>query len=132
MKILIADDDESNRLLLARIVAVLGIPDQVVDGLEAVEAFELALGMGEPYDIVFLDIMMPKMDGLMALRAMRDLEGKNGVKGKDSGKIFMVSALGTEKNILEAFSKGECTDFLVKPVKKQTLYEKLADYGIWV
>lgn len=130
MKILIADDDEANRLLLAKILQPLGVPDLVVDGQEAVEAFEWALQEGNPYDLVFLDIMMPGKDGLQVLKIVRELDRKHISPERTAVKIFMISAQGTEKNVHEAFVEGNCTDFFIKPVNKRMVLEKLADNGI--
>ncbi|MBF0139356.1 MAG: response regulator [Magnetococcales bacterium] len=130
MKILIADDDETNRLLLAKILQPLGDSDLVVDGQEAVEAFELALTEGEPYELVFLDIMMPGKNGLEVLKCLRGLEQKHVSPDRATVKIFMVTALGTEQNVHEAFVEGNCTDFFIKPVNKRMVLEKLADNGI--
>ena len=47
-----------------------------MDGMEAVDAFMMALEDGEPYDLVCLDIMMPVMDGYQALMGIRNLESK--------------------------------------------------------
>ena len=50
--------------------------DVTVDGMEAVDAFMMALEEGNPYDLVCLDIMMPVMDGYQALVGIRNLEKK--------------------------------------------------------
>lgn len=132
MKILIVDDDDDNRLVIVKIIGPLGHCDQAADGFEALEAFEGAMNNGEPYDIVFLDIMMPNMDGHEVLRAMRTFEkGKRMVTGSVT-KIFMVTALGTDDNVFKAFLEGECTDFLIKPISKRMVFEKLAANGIFV
>jgi len=47
-----------------------------IDGIEAVDAFMLALDEGKPYDLVCLDIMMPKLDGTRALKAIRMWKSK--------------------------------------------------------
>ncbi|HIJ83355.1 MAG: response regulator receiver protein [Magnetococcales bacterium] len=130
MKILIADDDDDNRLLLSKIVAQQGSADLVVDGQEALEAFGRALAHSDPYDVVFLDIMMPRLDGLQALSRMRKLEKTRALTEENAAKIFMVTALGTEKNVLAAFLEGECNDFLIKPINKRMVFEKLLENGI--
>jgi len=74
MRILIAEDDYASRKFLYKFLSAYGECDITIDGIEAVDAFMLALDEGKPYDLVCLDIMMPKLDGTRALKAIRDVE----------------------------------------------------------
>ncbi len=74
MKILLAEDDFATRKFMASFLAKYGECDVTVDGMEAVDAFLMALEDKEPYDLVCLDIMMPVMDGYQALMGIRNLE----------------------------------------------------------
>ncbi|MGC6585598.1 PAS domain S-box protein [Paenibacillus sp. Dod16] len=68
LKILIAEDNEVNQLVLKKMIEKLGYHSTTVqNGLEAVEAFERY-----PYDIVFMDISMPFMDGTEAVRLIKE------------------------------------------------------------
>ena len=71
MKILLAEDDFVTRKFMASFLSKYGECDVTVDGMEAVDAFMLALEEGEPYDLVCLDIMMPVMDGITAAGKIR-------------------------------------------------------------
>ena len=130
MKILIADDEYNNRLLLSAILGPYGACDMVINGQEAVEAFECALEEKSPYDLVCLDIMMPEMDGQQALVKMRQLESENNREGVDASVIFMVSALDTESQVVKAFFRGNCTDYLTKPITREKLLAKLKEYHL--
>ena len=68
MKTLIVEDDFTSRLLLQELLKKYGRSHIAVNGLEAVEAVRLALDENEPYDLICLDILMPQMDGQLALR----------------------------------------------------------------
>ncbi|MEO5372155.1 MAG: response regulator [Magnetococcus sp. DMHC-1] len=129
MKILIADDEAANRILMERILAPYGKCDSVVNGLDAVESFDMAMTDGTPYDLVCLDIMMPELDGLRALTEIRKLESDKRKDGKEA-TIFMVSTLDTEEHILKAFFIGGCTDYLTKPVTRNKVIEKLLQYHL--
>ena len=48
--------------------------DIVVDGLEALDAFMISLKDNKPYNLICLDIMMPKVDGVKVLKNIRDME----------------------------------------------------------
>lgn len=65
--VLIVDDNECNRLLLAHIVALAGgTSEQAADGVEALERLA-----DSAFDVVFMDIAMPRMDGIAATREIR-------------------------------------------------------------
>lgn len=127
MRILIVDDEPHNRTVLQFMLKSLGSCDQAVDGREAVEAFLMALDEGDPYQLILMDIMMPDMNGQDALKSIRAHERARGVDGAGEAVIFMVTALDTETQVVEAFFKGCCTDYLTKPVTQDRLFEKLKE-----
>ena len=130
MKILVVEDDFVSRRLLQKMLAEFGECDIAVDGEEAVRAFDLALQDGTPYELVCLDIMMPKMDGQEALKQIRNLEHDRGLTGKDEARIIMTTALDSPKNVIEAYYQGGCSSYLVKPIEKKKLIETLKEYGL--
>ena len=74
MRILIAEDDLASRKFIFEFMSKYGMCDVTFDGMEALDAFLMALDEEKPYDLVCLDIMMPKLDGIKALKAIRDIE----------------------------------------------------------
>ena len=130
MKILIADDNLNNRMLLVKMLSTYGDCDSVENGIEAVESFEYAIENGNPYDFVCLDIMMPEMDGQAALKRIRQLEIEKGLRTTKEAVIFMVSALDTESQVVEAFFRGGCTDYLTKPVTHEKILSKMREYNL--
>ena len=92
MKTLIVEDDFTSRLLLQELLKSYGPSHIAVNGEEAVEAVNTALEAGEHYDLICLDIMMPKMDGHEALRIFRDQEEARGIRSSEGAKILMTSA----------------------------------------
>lgn len=124
MKALIVEDDFTSRLLLQRILSPHGEVHLAVDGEEAVTAFKSALEGGQPYDLVCLDIMMPKKDGQAALREMREIEAQRRILGLDGAKVIMVTALSDSKNIIESFA-SQCESFIVKPLDRSKLLKEL-------
>ena len=84
MRILLAEDDFATRKFMADFLSKYGDCDVTVDGMEAVDAFMMALEEEKPYDLVCLDIMMPVMDGYQALLGIRNLEKEKGI-GADQG-----------------------------------------------
>lgn len=125
MRALIVEDDFGSRHLLQAYLKDLATVDVAVDGEEGMEAFKLAWSENEPYDLILLDIMMPKMDGQACLKEIRELEHKMGVRQKDEVPVIMTTALEDPKNVIEAFHKGGATGYIVKPIDKQTFLSEV-------
>jgi two-component system chemotaxis response regulator CheY len=130
MKILIVEDDFGSRRMMQKMLEKYGPVDVVVDGEESVEAFKLAWEDSSPYTIVFMDIMMPKMDGHEALKRLRELEHEMGIKPTDEVKVIMTSVLEDPKNVIEAYYGGAATSYLIKPIDREKLEEELARIGV--
>jgi two-component system chemotaxis response regulator CheY len=130
MRILIAEDDFTARRQLKDILSPYGDCDIVVDGEEAVQAFRLAREEGEPYDLIFMDIMMPNVDGLEAVKLIRAMEKEVGIRGSMEVKIVMVTALDDPKIVINAFYKAGATSYIVKPIQKIKLIEEIQGLGL--
>lgn len=73
MRILIVDD-ELSRKKAQRILSQHGQCDIAINGTEALDAFRLAHEEGKPYDLITMDILMPDIDGIEALKGIREWE----------------------------------------------------------
>ncbi len=129
MKILIAEDDPVSRNFLCKFLSRYGECDLVVDGLEVVDAFLMALKDREPYDLICLDIMMPKVDGVKALKAVRDLERQKGIMSENRVKIIMTTALSESQLVRTAFEYG-CEAYAAKPIDTQKFVEVMEKLGL--
>ncbi|MBF0142509.1 MAG: response regulator [Magnetococcales bacterium] len=124
MKILIADDELVNRKLLRDYLKAFGHCDMTSDGKAALELFIADLEDGDPYDLVLLDIVMPVMDGQKTLTRMRAVEKRLAPEARET-PIIMVTGMDSSLQAMEAYFKGGCTDYLTKPVTRDSLLEKL-------
>lgn len=115
MKILIAEDDLVSRKFLLKFFSGYGECDVVVDGLEALDAYLMAVKDNSSYDLICLDIMMPKVDGVKVLKAIRDYENQSGVLPEKKAKVIMISALADTQYVHNAFDIG-CEAYAAKPV----------------
>ncbi len=101
-KILIVDDAEFLRVRISKMLSS--------EGFEIIEAENGALAVehykADQPDLVLMDITMPEMDGLSALKAIRAIDAK--------AQVIMLTALGQESVVLEAIRSG-ARDFIVKP-----------------
>lgn len=129
MKILIAEDDLVSRNFLSKFLEKYGECDQVVDGLETIDAFLMALKDKDPYQLICLDIMMPKVDGVKTLRAVRELEKQYGVAQDKRVKIIMTTALAEAQLVRTAFEYG-CEAYAAKPIDTQKLIEVMGKLGL--
>lgn len=104
-KILIVDDAEFLRLRISKMLVGEGYEVFEADnGLKAIEAYQA----NRP-DLVLMDVTMPEMDGLTALKNIRSFDSK--------AKVIMLTALGQESVVLEAIKSG-ARDFVVKPFER--------------
>jgi two-component system chemotaxis response regulator CheY len=100
------------------------------DGQEAVAAFAEALDAAEPYDLVCLDVMTPRMDGHAALASIRRIESDHGIGGLDAVRVIMTTALDDSGNIFGAFRTG-CEAYLIKPIRRERLLEEMQNLGLF-
>lgn len=106
-KILLVDDAAFMRKVIKDALSKAGYSDlhEAVDGADAVEKYNSL----KP-DLVLMDITMPNMDGLEALKAIRAADG--------NANVVMCSAMGQESMVMDAVRSG-AKDFIVKPFKPE-------------
>jgi two-component system chemotaxis response regulator CheY len=126
MRTLVVEDDFSSRLLLHTFLSRYGECHIAVNGREAIQAFRTSREQARQYDLICLDIMMPEVDGLEALRTIRDLEQEAGILPGGGVKIIMTTALDDSKHIFKAFN-GLCDAYLTKPVELARLLQHLRE-----
>ncbi|WP_438447990.1 response regulator [Gorillibacterium sp. sgz5001074] len=124
MKILIAEDDLASRKFLYKLMSRYGECDMVVDGMEALDAYLLSLKENAPYDLICLDIMMPKVDGVKVLKAIRDYESQRGLLPEKRVKVIMTTALAETPYVQHSFELG-CQAYASKPIDTEKLVEVL-------
>ncbi|WP_428560774.1 MAG: response regulator [Solidesulfovibrio sp. DCME] len=121
-RILLVDDNSDNLFLMQLFLG--GEPysvDVALNGREAVDKFRAA-----PYDLVFMDLEMPLLDGYGATRAIRELEQERRA-GSPPVPILVLTAHALDEFRARCEAAG-CTDFLVKPVRKSAVLAAVARY----
>ena len=109
--ILICDDAAFMRMMIKDILSMNGynVAGEAENGAKAVEKYKEV----NP-DLVLMDITMPEMDGIQALKA---------IKAADSGaKVIMCSAMGQQAMVIESIQAG-AKDFIVKPFQADRVLE---------
>jgi PAS domain S-box-containing protein len=120
IKILIVDDSEDNRILMdSYLKKSKVIYDMAENGIEALEKFK-----SNKYDIIFMDMQMPDMDGMEATKKIREYEKE---KNLERTKIVALTANVLKEQIENALKNG-FDDYLTKPIRKNNFYKYLIDY----
>ncbi|MBD8837546.1 MULTISPECIES: PAS domain S-box protein [unclassified Paenibacillus] len=118
LRILIAEDNEVNKLVLSRIVEKKGhFVDHVVDGVEAVEAVK-----HNSYDIVFMDVHMPRLNGFEATKLI-----KNSLPPESCPYIIAVTA-NAVRGDMENCLKAGMDAYVSKPIKIESIMQVLETY----
>lgn len=125
VKCLIAEDHLLSRRILKELLAPDGDCDIAVNGQEAIDSFVLAHESKRPYDVIFMDIMMPVVDGLEALMCIRALEKKMAIPSNLAVKVIMITALGDPGTVIKSFNKCEADSYIVKPLSRHKLATEL-------
>jgi two-component system chemotaxis response regulator CheY len=108
--VLVVDDAAFMRMMIRDILTGEGyVVREAVNGLDAVKKYT-----EQRSDLVTLDITMPEMNGLDALRAIREVD--------PHARVLMVSSMGQQQMILEALESG-AMDFIVKPFQPTKVLE---------
>jgi two-component system chemotaxis response regulator CheY len=129
-KTLIVDDSKAVLHFMEKVLRDIGVQDitKAGDGLQATELFGEALQGGAPFSLVFLDVVMPEMDGQEALKKMRAMEKEAGISRDGKATIIMATSLHSPSDMIDALVGGDCSDYLVKPFKTADLRALLVKY----
>lgn len=112
-KVLIVDDAAFMRMMIKDILTKNGfeVVGEASDGLQAVEKYQEL----KP-DLVTMDITMPDMDGIAALKEIKKLDS--------NAKVIMCSAMGQQAMVIDAIQAG-ANDFIVKPFQADRVMEAI-------
>jgi len=129
LRMLIVEDEFLSRKLVGHYIEKHGKYDIAVNGEEALRAVRDAYEEGRPYDVVFLDIMMPDMNGLAVLKGIREYETGRGISATDGLNVIMTTALGDAKSVMEAF-RNQCEAYITKPYTEEAFAVQLRKLGL--
>jgi signal transduction histidine kinase/HPt (histidine-containing phosphotransfer) domain-containing protein len=118
LRILLVDDNVINQKVAARILQQIGYqPDLAGNGREALDA----LGQ-KPYDLIFMDLMMPEMDGLDATRAIRERQKNSASHPNFSSRIIVIAmtAHAMQSDRENCLAAG-MDDYLAKPIRPKDI-----------
>lgn len=122
-RILLVEDNDINRELASHVLGLAGMQvETAADGQEAVERFlESSIGF---YDMIFMDIQMPVMDGYAATRTIRQSNRA------DKGLPIIALTANTSEEDAAASKAAGMDDHVVKPLKIQAVREVLSKWNL--
>jgi two-component system, chemotaxis family, chemotaxis protein CheY len=112
-KILIVDDAEFLRLRISKML--IGDGHQIAEAENGAKAVDMYKTF-QP-NVILMDVTMPEMDGLSALKVIRSMDPK--------AQVIMLTALGQESVVLEAIKAG-ARDFIVKPFERERVMSAIS------
>ena len=129
MRVLIVDDDFYSRSFLEYILHPYARCEAAVNGEDAIMIFKRAIKEKDPYSVVFMDLLMPVIDGPKALKEIREIEKDYGVGDAGGCKIIITSVLEDGEDTHNAMYLGGATSFLQKPVDEKAILAELTRLG---
>ncbi|MGJ5203979.1 ATP-binding protein [Bradyrhizobium sp. HKCCYLR20261] len=124
LSILVAEDNDINALLMRSLLTKLGHhADIAVHGEAALDSWLAARSAGTPYDLILMDVQMPRLDGIAAAKRIRALEAA------EPGRRTPILALTANTLVEDRYACFEAgmDGFLVKPIDRDKLDEALAN-----
>jgi PAS domain S-box-containing protein len=123
LSILVAEDNEINALLMRSLLGRLGHRAVITtNGEQALESWQAAKSAGTPYDLVLMDIQMPRLNGIETTRRLR------GQEASEPGRRTPILALTANTLVEDRYACFEAgmDGFLIKPLDREKLAEALA------
>lgn len=130
MKYLIVEDDLISRRILKELCSGYADCDIAVNGQEAIDSFRLAHESKRPYDLIFMDIMMPVVDGMEALQCIRSMERKMDIPHNLAVKVIMTTALDDPRTVIKSLNDCEADSYIVKPLSRHKIANELRKFKL--
>ena len=126
IKFLLIEDNYVNAKLMQKMLAPYGEVDTATNGLEGITMYNESINKLSLYEIIFLDIMMPNINGFQVLKEIRELEERYEL---ENTKVVMTTALDDFQNVKKAFDY-QCEAYLVKPITKDKIRDIFIKFNI--
>ncbi|OQD79779.1 hypothetical protein PENANT_c044G06868 [Penicillium antarcticum] len=122
IRVLVAEDNTVNQEVVRRMLALEEVYDVIIvkDGQEAYDTVKSNMEKGEVFDLIFMDIQMPILDGLESTRLIRQMGY--------SAPIVALSAFAEESNIKDCMDSG-MDMFISKPIRRPALKHVLSKFS---
>ncbi len=121
-RVLVADDNSTNVEVVSRMLKLEKVSDVTIarDGQEAFDLVKGSMEKNQPFDIIFMDVQMPNVDGLQSTRLIRGIGFKS--------PIVALTAFSEESNVRDCIESG-MDEFLAKPIRRPQLKQVLKRFA---
>lgn len=122
LRVLVADDNSTNIEVVSKMLKLEDIYDVTIakDGQEAYDLVKATMANNQHFDVIFMDIQMPNLDGLQSTRLIR--------KMGYSAPIVALTAFSDESNVKDCMESG-MNEFLSKPIRRPALKQVLKRFA---
>lgn len=122
LRVLVADDNSTNIEVVSRMLKLEEVYDVTIakDGQEAYDEVKAAMARNQAFDIIFMDVQMPNLNGLQSTRLIREM-------GYTS-PIVALTAFSEESNMRDCINSG-MDEFLAKPIRRPALKQVLKKFA---
>jgi osomolarity two-component system sensor histidine kinase SLN1 len=122
LRVLVADDNSTNIEVVSRLLKLEDVYDVTIakDGQEAYDLVKANMEKNQQFDVIFMDVQMPNLDGLQSTRLIR--------KMGYSAPIVALTAFSEESNVKECMESG-MNEFLSKPIRRPALKQVLLKFA---
>lgn len=122
LRVLVADDNSTNIEVVSKMLKLEEVYDVTIakDGQEAYDLVKVNMERNRHFDVIFMDIQMPILDGLQSTRLIR--------KMGYSAPIVALTAFSEESNVKECMESG-MDEFLSKPIRRPALKQVLQRFA---
>ncbi|KAL1861420.1 hypothetical protein VTK73DRAFT_7122 [Phialemonium thermophilum] len=122
LRVLVADDNSTNIEVVSKMLKLEDVYDVTIakDGQEAYDLVKANMEKNQRFDVIFMDIQMPNLDGLQSTRLIR--------KMGYSAPIVALTAFSEESNVQECMESG-MDEFLSKPIRRPALKKVLQKFA---
>jgi osomolarity two-component system sensor histidine kinase SLN1 len=122
LRVLVADDNSTNIEVVSRMLKLEDVYDVTIakDGQEAYELVKATMEKNGSFDVIFMDVQMPNLDGLQSTRLIREMGY--------TYPIVALTAFSEESNVKECIDSG-MDEFLAKPIRRPALKQVLKKFA---
>ena len=122
LRVLVADDNSTNIEVVSRMLKLEDVYDVTIakDGQEAYDLVKATMEKNGSFDVIFMDVQMPNLDGLQSTRLIREMGY--------TYPIVALTAFSEESNVKECIDSG-MDEFLAKPIRRPALKQVLKKFA---
>ncbi len=134
MKILVVEDNNACMIFLHETLTNMGGIDSIAiesasTGEDGLQKYKTAMSSDNPFKLIFMDIMLPGIDGLQTLEKIRAHENNLQLTESQKVKVIITTALDDSTKASRAFFQGGAISYMTKPTTSAKIIDELKKFG---